>query len=97
VNACLIRFAQPRKERNKLKADNTTTVKKERTQTKKRTPVYYGASGCALGFIILVIIVAVAILAGISGQTYGTILNVGSWVLPIGLGVLGYFYGKSKQ
>jgi len=89
------------KERIKLKADNTKTAKKELTQTKKRTPVYYGASGCALGFIIMVIFVAAAMLAGpllpISGQTFGTILNVGSWVLPIGLGVLGYFYGKSKQ
>lgn len=80
-----------------MKADNTKTAKIERTQTKKRTPVYYGASGCALGLIIMVIFVAVATLAGISGQTFGTILNVGSWVLPIGLGVLGYFYGKSKQ
>ena len=84
-----------------MEADNTKTAKKERTQTKKRTPVYYGASGCALGFIIIVCFVAAVTLAGpllpISGQTYATILNVGSWVLPIGLGVLGYSYGKSKQ
>ncbi|MFH1524398.1 MAG: hypothetical protein ABIF04_05485 [Chloroflexota bacterium] len=80
-----------------MKTDNEETAKKENTQTKKRTPVYYGASGCALGFIIMVIFVAVATLVGISGQTYGTILNVGSWVLPIGLGVWGYVYGKSKQ
>ena len=73
----------------------------ELTKTKKRTPVYYGASGCALGFIIMVIFVAATSLAGpklpISGATFGTIVNVGSWVLPIGLGVLGYFYGKRKQ
>jgi hypothetical protein len=97
VNVFLIRFTQPRKERNKMKTDNTKTAQKERTQTKKRTPVYYGASGCALGFIVMVIFVTVAMVAGISGQTYGTIVNIGSWVLPIGLGVLGYFYGKSKQ
>lgn len=70
-------------------------------QTKKRSPIYYGGSGCALGFIIMVCFVAAAQLAGpllpISGQTYATVLNVGSWVLPIGLGVLGYFYGRSKQ
>lgn len=84
-----------------MKADNTKTAKKELPQTKKRTPVYYGVSGCVLGFIVMVIFVAAAMLAGpqlpISGQTFGTIVNVGSWVLPIGLGVLGYFYGKSKQ
>lgn len=90
-------FLLIKKETNKMKADNTKTAKQERTQPKKRTPIYYGASGCALGFIIMVIFATVAILAGISGQTYGTIVNVGSWVLPIGLGVLGYFYGKSKQ
>ncbi|MFL7891320.1 MAG: hypothetical protein ACK2UM_17885 [Anaerolineales bacterium] len=77
------------------------TSKEERTQTKKITPIYYGASGCVLGIIIMVIFVSATLLAGsrfhISGQTFGTILNVGSWVLPIGLGVLGFFYGKSKQ
>lgn len=80
-----------------MKTDNTETAQKERAQTRKRSPVYYGASGCAVGFIVMVIFVAVAMVVGISGQMYGTIVNIGSWVLPIGLGVLGYFYGKSKQ
>jgi hypothetical protein len=80
-----------------MKADNSQTAKKENTQTKKRTPVYYGISGCVLGFIIMVLFVTVVTLAGIYGQALGAIVNVGSWVLPIGLGVLGYFYGKSKQ
>ena len=84
-----------------MKAENTKTAKKERTQTKKRSPIYYGASGCILGIIIMVCFVAAIMLTGpilpVSGQTYATIINVGSWVLPIGLGVLGYFYGKSKQ
>jgi hypothetical protein len=70
-------------------------------QTKKRSPIYYGGAGCILGFIIMVCFVAAVTLAGpsfpISGQTFGVILNVGSWVVPIGLGVWGYFYGKSKQ
>ena len=84
-----------------MKADNTEIAKKEHTQTKKRSPVYYGVSGCVLGFIIMVCFFATALLADpllpISGQTYETIQNVGLWVLPIGLGVLGYLYGKSKQ
>jgi hypothetical protein len=49
----------------------------------------------------MVCFVTVSILMGaylpMSKQVYGTILTVGSWVLPIGLGVLGYFYGKKKQ
>jgi hypothetical protein len=72
-----------------------------RIQTKKRTPLYYGASGCALGFIIMVCFVAAITLIGpsypFSGKTYSTIFNFGSWVLPIGLGLMGYFYGKRKQ
>lgn len=84
-----------------MKADNAKTAKKEPTQTKKRTPIYYGGWGCALGLIIMVCFVATISITGpllfIDGQIYGDIVNVGSWVLPIGLGVLGYFYGKSKQ
>lgn len=80
-----------------MKSDNTNTLKKERSQATKRTPAFYGVSGCALGFLIMVVFATIAIFAGISGRTYATIMNVGSWVLPIGLGVLGYFYGKSKQ
>jgi hypothetical protein len=78
-------------------ANNSKTAKKEHTQTKNRIPIYYGASGCAMGFSIMVIFVVVVLLTGVSVQSFGTILNVGSWVLPIGLGLLGYFYGKSKQ
>jgi len=75
--------------------------KEGRIQTNKRSPIYYGASGFALGFIIMVCFVTAITLTGpsypISGQTFSTIQNVGSWVLPIGLGVLGYYYGKRKQ
>lgn len=80
-----------------MNADHPKTAKKEGTQIKKRTPVFYGISGCALGFMIMVVFVTVALLTEISGQAFGTILKIGSWVLPIGLGVLGYLYGKSKQ
>jgi len=70
-------------------------------QTPKRPPIYYGGAGCALGFIIMVCFVTTVTLVGpsfpISGQTFGTIVNVGAWVLPIGLAVLGYFYGKNKH
>lgn len=80
-----------------MNADHPETDKKEGTLMKKRTPIFYGVSGCALGFLIMVVFVAVALLTEISGRAFGTILNVGAWVLPIGLGVLGYLYGKSKQ
>jgi hypothetical protein len=84
-----------------MKADDTETAKEEHKQTKKRSPIYYGASGCVLGFFIMVCFVAAVALAGpllpIPGQIYATILNVGAWVLPIGLGVLGYIYGQRKQ
>lgn len=86
---------------NQLKAGHPETASTPHIQTRPRTPVYYGLSGCALGFIIMVILVAAAMLAGpalpISGQTFGTLLNVGAWVLPIGLGLVGYLLGKSKQ
>jgi hypothetical protein len=84
-----------------MEPENTEIDKKAKPQTKKRSPIYYGASGCALGFIIMVLFVVAISLGGpflpISGEAYGTIMNVGSWVLPIGLGLVGYFYGKSKQ
>jgi len=69
---------------------------------KNRLPVYYGASGCALGFIIMVCFVASVALLGpqlipMSGNTYQTVLNIGSWVLPLGLGVSGYLWAKNKQ
>jgi len=84
-----------------MNADNPEQENTEPEQKKKRSPLYYGASGCALGFLIMVGIVMVISLLGskitISGKAFSTFLTVGSWVVPIGLGVLGYFYGKSKQ
>jgi len=84
-----------------MKADNRETAKGEHMQTRKRSPLYYGDSGCALGFIIMVCFVTAVTLAGplspVSGQTFATILNVGSWIVPIGLGALGYLYGQRKQ
>jgi hypothetical protein len=85
----------------KMKADDTETAKNELKPPKKRSPIYYGASGCILGFLIMVCFVTIVTLAApqlpILGQSFATIYNIGSWVLPIGLGVLGYFYGRSKQ
>ncbi len=87
--------------KNQNIAGHPETASTPPTQTRPRTPAFYGASGCALGFIIMVILVAAAMLAGpdlpISGQTFGTLLYVGAWVLPIGLGLVGYLFGKSKQ
>lgn len=84
-----------------MNADIPEPENTEPEQKKKRSPIYYGASGCAIGFFIMVGIVMVISLLGskltISGQAFSTFLTIGSWVVPIGLGVLGYFYGKSKQ
>ncbi len=84
-----------------MKVEDTEIGKNEPKQAKKRSPFYYGGGGCLLGFLIMVCFVTVSTLLGshlpISRQLFATILNVGSWVLPIGLGLLGYFYGKRKQ
>ncbi|MHC1782471.1 MAG: hypothetical protein AB9891_06875 [Anaerolineaceae bacterium] len=94
-------FVLTGKEGIKMEPENSGTEKETPPKTKKRSPILYGGAGCALGFMIMVMIVVVITLVGptlpISGENFGTLLNVGSWVLPLGLGVVGYFYGKSKQ
>jgi hypothetical protein len=84
-----------------MNAEGTETGIEEKEQKKKRSPLYYGGGGCLLGFLIMVCYVTVLSLVKpglpFSGKLYSTILTVGSWVVPIGFGVLGYFYGKRKQ
>lgn len=65
-------------------------------------PIYFAAAGCLLGVVIMVGLVTMMTLAGssflpLSGNTLQTVINVGAWVLPLGLGVLGYAWAKNRQ
>ncbi len=69
---------------------------------KKRSPIYYGAGGCLLGILFMVIVVATTSLLGpelvpISRDAFQTIVTFGSLFLPLVLGLFGYHWAKDRQ
>lgn len=62
---------------------------------RKRAATKYGLSGCALGFIIPVVIIAILVLFGVDGRISDAVASSFLFLMPA-LGIIGYIYGWSK-
>lgn len=70
--------------------------------TKSRSPYVYGAGGCLLGVFIMICSVTTMMLVPTIvpptlGRQTASFINIGSWLVPIAFGVLGYIWGKRRQ
>ena len=61
-----------------------------------RIAIGYGLSGCALGFLIPVVIITICVLLGIGGRI-PDIVGSSALYLMLALGIMGYIYGRWKK
>lgn len=72
-------------------------------KSKSRSPYVYGAGGCLLGVIFMVCSVTTllfldpAVIPPSLGKGAASLINIGSWLVPILFGVLGYMWGKGRK
>jgi hypothetical protein len=71
-------------------------------KTNSRSPLLYGASGCLAGFLFMVCSIAMITLLGpavlpLSGNALANFIDYGSWMIPVGLGLVGFIWGKRRQ
>lgn len=74
--------------------------------SKRRSPYLYGAGGCVLGVVFMVCAVAALTVLGpdvilaaspSAGQSVGSFINIGSWLVPLILGLLAYSWAKGRE
>jgi hypothetical protein len=72
-------------------------------KSNSRSPYVYGAGGCLFGVIFMVCSVATLAILGPAdippflGTSVASFINIGSWLVPIAFGVLGYIWGKRRK
>jgi tetratricopeptide (TPR) repeat protein len=83
-------FQEAQQNLRELELEHTD---RKREPNPTRVAIGYGLSGCALGFLIPVVIVTICALLGIGGRIPDLVAR-SSLFLMLALGIIGYIYGK---